>query len=219
MIHCENIAFRYDTDYVFENFNCVFSPGTTLLKGYSGCGKSTLLKMVAGYLLPESGNINIKIDGQTYYPTQKDFQKFQLGFVFQQLNLLPLADIESNLEIVGSICGLKKQETRSRMHEILNRLGLEGLKTRKPGQLSGGQQQRAALARAFIKRPNVLLLDEPTSGLDDLNTSVIIKLLEEALPRECCCLICTHDDRLSSLANESIDFNQFLPVDTHLDGV
>jgi len=139
-----------------------------------------------------------------------------LGFVFQQLNLLPLATVERNLEIVGAVAGLSRRILRERIEHLLPRLGLLEFRQRKPTQLSGGQQQRAALARALIKSPRVLLLDEPTSGLDDLNTRVILRLLREELPEGCICLIATHDARLNDLTNATLDFNRFLPVEGHL---
>jgi len=114
------------------------------------------------------------------------------------------------------VAGLSRKILRERIEHLLQRLGLLEFRQRKPTQLSGGQQQRAALARALIKSPRVLLLDEPTSGLDDLNTRVILRLLREELPEGCICLIATHDARLNDLTNATLDFNRFLPVEGHL---
>ena len=87
---------------------------------------------------------------------------------------------------------------------------------RTPQTLSGGQQQRAAIARALIKEPSVLLLDEPTSGSDDLNTRVIARVLREYIVSDRICVISSHDHRLESLADEILDFNCFLPLEGHL---
>lgn len=212
-IECEAVAFRYAKEPVFEDFSHTFRGGISLLRGYSGCGKTTLLKLVGGYLRPRRGRIGLP---GGLKPWNRRFQREHLGFVFQQLNLLPLASVERNLQIVGSLAGVGRRELRKRIEELLERLGLSDLRNRRPGHLSGGQQQRAALARALVKHPRVLLLDEPTSGLDDLNTRVIRRLLIEYLPRDCCCLICTHDERLEELADEILDFNRFLPVEGHL---
>lgn len=209
----EDLSFSYGRTRVLDAFSHVFHPGITLIQGFSGCGKSTLLKLLAGYLPPASGRILLP-DGSP--PSQRRYQREQLGFVFQQLNLLPLASIRRNLELVGTLAGLPSSEIRTRTDFLLRRLGLQDYQHRRPHSLSGGQQQRAAIARALLKRPRVLLLDEPTSGLDDLNTAVISRLLREELPPHCFCLISTHDARLAPLADESLDFNRFLPPEGHL---
>jgi len=215
-IRCDNLDFRYEEDFVFKSYSYVFNEGITLIKGFSGCGKSTLLKLIAGYLTPQAGAIELP---RPWNRPSVNFQREGLGFVFQQLNLLPLASIERNLDIVASIAGLSSEVTRQRTDELFKRLGLETLREKKPGVLSGGQQQRAAIARALIKQPAVLLLDEPTSGLDDANTQVIKNLLITALPTPCICLISTHDQRLEEIANEIIDFNHYLPVERHLEAL
>lgn len=210
---CRDLSFGYGRTLVLDRFNHAFTPGITLVRGFSGCGKSTLLKLIAGYLAPRSGTILLP-DGRD--PASLAYQRQDLGFVFQQLNLLPLASLRRNLELVGALAGLPSAEIRARTDHLLARLGLSEFYDRAPASLSGGQQQRAALARALLKKPRVLLLDEPTSGLDDLNTRVILRLLATELPPGCFCLISTHDARLAELAHESLDFNRFLPVEGHL---
>lgn len=211
-IVCTQLGFSYGSVSVLRNFDAVFSTGLTLIQGYSGCGKSTLLKLIAGYLPPGSGDIALP-HGLRH---GADFQRRDLGFVFQQLNLLPLASVRRNLALAGAFAGLSRSEIQSRTDKYLSLLGLSELADRTPGSLSGGQQQRAAIARALLKEPRVFLLDEPTSGLDDLNCRVIMKLLGEHLPPDCVCLVSTHDHRLATLPHESLDFNRFLPVERHL---
>ncbi len=116
----------------------------------------------------------------------------------------------------GSLAGLDRDEVDRRTARYLNLLGLESYADRRPGSLSGGQQQRAAIARALIKEPTVLLLDEPTSGLDDLNAQVISRTLQNYLVGPRVCVICSHDHRLDSIAHEILDFNRFLPLERHL---
>ena len=212
---CENLFFRYHrkTDWVINDFSHPFRPGITLIKGASGCGKSTLLRILAGYLTPGKGRILIPAGLK---PTNVDFQRRDLGFVFQQLNLLPLATVARNLQMAGTLAGLSQKDTLERTERWLALLGLRDFADRRPAVLSGGQQQRAAIARALIKEPSVLLLDEPTSGLDDLNTQVICNTLRQYVVGPRVCVICTHDHRLDFIAHEVLDFNRFLPLEGHL---
>jgi ABC-type lipoprotein export system ATPase subunit len=212
---CRQVSFRYHprSRWVIDQFTHSFPAGVTFIKGASGCGKSTLLRLLAGYLLPEKGSITTPAGGD---PRDASFQRQTLGFVFQQINLLPLASVARNLELAGSLAGLSHEETRARSSHWLSLLGLGEMARTRPGSLSGGQQQRAAIARALIKEPSVLLLDEPTSGLDDLNTQVIIQVLREFVSGPRICVICSHDSRLHPIAHEILDFNRFLPLERHL---
>src|SRR5205814_7253153 len=195
--------------WVIQNFSHEFRPGIVLIKGASGCGKSTLLRMLAGYLEPARGIITTP-SGRP--PTCKDYQRQEVGFVFQQLNLLPLASVERNLEMAGSLAGLPGAIIRERIAYWLRTLGVGEYGKRRPASLSGGQQQRAAIARALVKQPEILLLDEPTSGLDDLNTQVIGRALQNFITGSRICVSCSHDARLDPLAHESLDFKRFLPL-------
>src|SRR5690349_15386917 len=118
--------------------------------------------------------------------------------------------------MAGSLAGLPGKLIRERTALWLKTLGLEEFAKRRPNSLSGGQQQRAAIARALVKEPQVLLLDEPTSGLDDLNTQVISRALEYFVTGARICVICSHDARLDQIADEVLDFNCFLPLEGHL---
>jgi len=214
-LRCDRIYFRYHRkgDWIINDFSHGFRPGITLIKGASGCGKSTLLRLLAGYLRPTSGEVRTPLGTD---PMEREYQRRQLGFVFQQLNLLPLATVARNLEMAGSLAGLSPEESVKRTQTWLSLLGLKDFADRRPASLSGGQQQRAAIARALIKHPEVLLLDEPTSGLDDLNTQVISHTLRQYVTGARICVICTHDHRIDFLAHEVLDFNRFLPLEGHL---
>lgn len=216
-LECSGISYRYSPSmsWVLESFAYSFRPGITWIKGASGCGKTTLLRLLAGFLKPIAGSITTPAGGS---PSDSTFRQQELGYVFQQLNLLPLANVERNLELVGSLSltNLSRKQLTDHTNQWLRVLGLEPYAKRTPQTLSGGQQQRAAIARALIKEPSVLLLDEPTSGLDDLNTRVIARVLREYIVSDRICVICSHDHRLESLADEILDFNCFLPLEGHL---
>jgi ABC-type lipoprotein export system ATPase subunit len=199
----ESLTFGYlRSRPVIRDYTKVFQRGITLFKGYSGCGKSTLLKLLAGpaYLKPQLGTV--ALDGR---PVTEGTARRDIGFVFQQLNLLPLASVERNIAMAGLLAGLSTREVQTRIQAILAAVGLSGLEKRAPETLSGGQQQRAAIARALVKHPKVLLLDEPTSGLDDGNTGLIMEILS-GISRDTVCVISTHDARLLPLASEIIAF-------------
>ena len=204
MIVCEDLCFGYGQQNVFDGFCHHFRPGVSLIRGYSGSGKSTLLKLIAGYLSPQKGQVILP---EPWKAPNLDFQRKALGFVFQQLNLLPLVSISSNMSLVASLAGFSSKIAKDRGKEILTSLGMNEYANRKPGQLSGGQQQRAALARALIKDPVFFFLDEPTSGLDDENTNTIKSIITHKLSPEVYCIVASHDARLDELADEIIDFD------------
>ena len=211
-LDCHQLGFRYESKspFVLENFDASYDTGIHLIKGYSGCGKSTLLKLLAGYLPATRGSITFKNDISVY---SGKYRSQLMSFLFQQLNLLPLASLQDNLLLASSLNGIKKEEAKL----WLEKIGLSEHLSKRPKELSGGQQQRVAIARALIKKPKVLLLDEPTSGLDDLNTEAIKQLIKEYREQDNICIISTHDSRLSEIADSIYDFNRFLPIEKRLE--
>jgi len=142
---------------------CFFS-----LLGPSGCGKTTALRIVAGLEDPDAGVVEIG-DRKMFDAAQKvrvPPEQRGLGMVFQTYAVWPHMNVEANIEFPLRVRGVKRAERRSRVAEMLDTVGLQGLDGRLPRELSGGQQQRVALARALIASPSVLLLDEPLSNLD-----------------------------------------------------
>ncbi len=217
-LECRQLGFRYHAgkSWVFRDFSHTFQPGIHLLMGYSGCGKSTLLRLLARFLDPQEGTI---YDSAANDFPRTRYHRERVGFVFQQLNLLPRATLWRNLELAASLSGKPIEAIHEASNTWLSRLGLTEYRHRLPITLSGGQQQRAALARALIKTPPILLLDEPTSGLDDANTRLLISALTEYRNQGHILIIATHDQRLRECTDEIIDFNRFLPVERHLVGL
>jgi ABC-type Fe3+/spermidine/putrescine transport system ATPase subunit len=132
------------------------------LLGPSGCGKTTTLKLIAGLLKPTSGEIYF----DDHKVTDVKPEHREAVMVFQDYLLFPYMSIEENVGFGLRMRRLPKREIAVQVRQMLSLMGLEELKDRKPSQLSGGQQQRAALARALVLQPKVLLLDEPLSNLD-----------------------------------------------------
>ncbi len=129
------------------------------LVGPSGCGKSTLLRAISALMRPSRGTI--LIDGQ---PLTKPSP--EIGMVFQQATLLPWRTILDNVLLPAEIMRLNMAKSRERARALLDMVGLSGFEARLPGELSGGMQQRAAICRALIHNPSMLLMDEPFAALD-----------------------------------------------------
>ena len=180
-----------------------------LLMGPSGSGKSTLLAVLSGLLAPDSGSVFAEEHGETvdlWAMKDGDRERFRLrntGFIFQGYNLFPALSARQQLEIVlkwGSDIG--NGEARQSAYEMLERLGLEEQRFKKPAQLSGGEKQRVAIGRALVKNPSFLFADEPTSALDWENGQQVIELLNGvARDRGATVLVVTHDPRLLPFAN------------------
>jgi spermidine/putrescine transport system ATP-binding protein len=132
------------------------------LLGPSGCGKTTTLRMIGGFEEPTEGAIYLGEEPVTGRPPYKR----DVNTVFQSYALFPHLTIFENVAFGLRRRGIRGQDVKGRVTEILRLVGLSGLDRRKPRQLSGGQQQRVALARALVNRPRVLLLDEPLGALD-----------------------------------------------------
>ncbi|WP_303191855.1 ATP-binding cassette domain-containing protein [uncultured Akkermansia sp.] len=201
---CEDVCFGYaKKSLIFENYSHAFHSGITILKGYSGCGKTTLLKILAGYLRIQSGHI-LTPHGIPLSNTK--YRRKEVSYMFQGINLLPLATVERNLQLCAEMAMLPRREWQARASSLIEQLGLDNLRHKKAGTLSGGQAQRAALARTLMKDSSILLLDEPTSGLDDTNTGIIKNLIATQTVDKIC-IVSTHDARLLDIAHEIIDFN------------
>lgn len=129
--------------------------------GPSGCGKTTLLKILAGLLPPSGGSV--QLNGETILGPRRD-----IGIVFQSPLLLPWRTIEANVLLPAELLGMSIPAARQRATELLTMVRLSGFEARYPRELSGGMQQRAAIARALLADPSILLMDEPFGALDAL---------------------------------------------------
>ncbi|MDQ4058676.1 MAG: ABC transporter ATP-binding protein [Actinomycetota bacterium] len=160
----------------------VVSGGSSVaIMGPSGCGKSTLLGVLAGLTMPTAGEVTIGTTEVTSLaePDRVAFRKDAIGVVYQADNLLPFLTVAENIRLQLALCA-DTDDAERRTAELLARLGLGELGARLPDQLSGGQRQRAAVARAIVHRPSVILADEPTGALDEENAAAVIQLLLDA---------------------------------------
>ncbi len=148
------------------------------ITGQSGCGKSTLLHIVGSLEPPTSGQV--VVDGRDLArlrePELTYFRRDRVGVVFQSFNLLPLLTIEENVALPAVLQGKPYRQAQEEANRWLEEVGLMARRAHKPHQVSGGELQRAAIARALINRPAVLLADEPTGNLDSVTSTQILEL-------------------------------------------
>ena len=164
-IKFENIVKNYGRNVVLKNINLEIEKGQLVtLLGPSGCGKSTLLRCLAG--LEEVTEGKIFLDGRDI--TNVNPRERDMGMVFQQYSLFPNMTVLENVEFGMKLKKTDKKEMKERAEDMLGIVGLKDKMYSYPANLSGGQQQRAALARAIVTEPKVLLLDEPLSAIDAL---------------------------------------------------
>ena len=189
-------------------------PGEVLaVMGPSGSGKSTLLHCLAGVLVPTSGSVTygpsagkqrVEISALNE-PKRSRLRLTDFGFVFQFGQLLPELSAVDNVSIPMLLGGTRRSEARRRSADMLDRLGLEGLGAKLPGELSGGQAQRVAVARALVTSPAVLFADEPTGSLDSLGSENVLTIMLE-LVREfgTTVVMITHDARTAAYADREV---------------
>ena len=196
IINIEGVDLHQRNHKVFSNITLKIEKGEFLyLIGETGSGKSSLLKALYGELAIDAGNLSIAdIDLTKIKQKEIPALRRKLGIVFQDFQLLTDRTVEENLSFVLKATGWKnKKEIADRIDEALESVHLNGVKDKMPYELSGGEQQRAAIARALLNHPEIILADEPTGNLDPAKSEKIIELLKEINTKGTTILIATHD--------------------------
>ena len=173
------------------------------IMGESGSGKTTLLNILAALDEPTAGTV--RLEGRELHKIrEKDaalFRRENLGFVFQEFNLLDTFTLEDNIYLPLVLAGMGYEDMRARLMPIAKLLGLTELLKKYPYEVSGGQKQRAAVARALITHPQILLADEPTGALDSRSTDALLKLFGEINRAGQTVVMVTHSVRAASCAS------------------
>lgn len=182
--------------------------------GESGSGKSTLLNMIGALDTPTSGKVFI--DGKDIFSMKDNnltiFRRRNIGFIFQNFNLIPELNIEQNI-IFPMLLDYQKPDKKY-LEELLTVLNLKERRHHLPSQLSGGQQQRVAIGRALITRPSLILADEPTGNLDTQNSSEVITLLKEAARKyKQTIIMITHSPSIAQTADRILQVSDGIITD------
>lgn len=214
MIKLINVSKTYksisNSTNALSNINVEFEDhGFVFILGPSGSGKTTLLNVIGGLDKIDDGHIIIdNKDISNYKSHELDYYRNeQVGFIFQNYNLIDHLNIYENISLPLRIKKISNKEIKSKTNDIINKLGLEKEKHKYPNQVSGGQLQRAAIARALVTDPKIVLADEPTGALDSKNSKVIMDALKD-ISKDRLVIMVTHNEELAkSYASRIIRLN------------
>ena len=214
-VECRQITKRYGAadsgTWALRGVDLEIYPGEmTLLVGPSGCGKTTLISIIAGLLDPTEGEISVLGKELRRMPGLRlvDFRAANIGFVFQQYNLLPALTAAENAAVPLVIAGVPRHKAVAKAAETLTALGMGDKLQSLPRELSGGQQQRVAIARALVHEPRLLVCDEPTAALDAKSGRTVMELLRNvAVQPDRTVIVVTHDSRVFDFGDRIVSMS------------
>ncbi len=212
ILQVENLSKTFRTEEVetvaLDNVSFEVEEGDFVaIMGPSGCGKSTLLNILGLLDNPTSGSYKLfgKEVANLKENERTQMRKGNIGFIFQSFNLIEERTVFGNVELPLIYTGVKKEERKKRVDEMLKRVNMGHRVKHFPQQLSGGQQQRIAIARAVIASPKLILADEPTGNLDSKNGLEVIRLLTELNREGTTVIMVTHSQHDASFAHRIIN--------------
>ncbi len=185
----------------------VYPGQLTLLVGPSGCGKTTLISIIAGLLDPTEGDVTVLGENLRRLRGRRlvNFRGRNIGFVFQQYNLLPALTAVENAAVPLIIAGQPRAQAVARACAVLEAMALADRSRALPSELSGGQQQRVAIARALVHEPRLLVCDEPTAALDAHSGRKVMELLRQVVVQpDRAVIVVTHDSRVIDLGDRIV---------------
>ncbi|OFX14000.1 MAG: cell division ATP-binding protein FtsE [Armatimonadetes bacterium RBG_16_58_9] len=199
MIHLQQVSVQYPNGvWALDEVSLSICKGDfAFIVGATGSGKSTLLRLIYRDLLPTTGTMAVEgEDVTTLKPSRVPYLRRKLGIVFQDYKLLPQKNVWENVAYALRVVGAHPRDIRRKIGDALALVGLTHRCDSFPNQMSGGEQQRAAIARALINNPTILLADEPTGNLDPDTSWEIIQLLEHINVRGTTVLVASHDSQI-----------------------
>ncbi|MDE7458685.1 MAG: ABC transporter ATP-binding protein [Muribaculaceae bacterium] len=202
MIEIRNIVKRFGELEVLKGIDLDVVPAAvTSIVGPSGAGKTTLLQIIGTLMTPDNGSVSYS--GENVFTLSDShlstFRNRNIGFVFQFHQLLPEFSLRENVAMPALIGGMTRQKAFERADLLIKRLGLSERSNHRPSELSGGECQRAAVARALVNSPSVVLADEPTGSLDSKNRNELHRLFFDLRDEMgATFVIVTHDERLAA---------------------
>jgi len=209
--------------FALNNVNLSVNEGEFVaIMGPSGSGKSTLLYLLGGLDTPSSGKVWIRDKDMSIMDDDalSALRRESLGFVFQFFNLIPVLTAQENVAMPLILDGVPRTDALQRANAALAQVGMAERATHRPSELSGGQQQRAALARALVTKPAVVLADEPTGNLDSRSSDEVVQMLRRAVDEwHQTLILVTHDPRVAAYADRIVFLKDGTIVDeNHLKG-
>jgi putative ABC transport system ATP-binding protein len=211
MLQVKNVSKVYEGKVAFRalsEINLNIEKGEFVgIMGPSGSGKTTLLNMIATIDEPTTGEV--LIEGNNPHTLSRDdlakFRRRELGFVFQEFNLLHTLTVEENIVLPLTLDGKRVKKMKQEAAAIAEKLGISGIMTKRTHEISGGQAQRAAIARAMIHQPKLLLADEPTGNLDSKSSKDVMEMLALLNAQEkATMMLVTHDPQAASYADRVV---------------
>ena len=195
MIELENVGYSYGGAELLSDISVKPAPGSShFLTGPSGAGKTTLMKLCYGALLPTAGHVRMfDADVRALSRDNVALLRRRVGVVHQDCKFLDHLSVAENLALPLTVSGRDIADETTNLNELMNWVGLSGRAEALPPELSGGERQRAALARAVIMSPDVVLADEPTGNIDWEMSQRLLRLLIELNKMGKTILIATHD--------------------------
>ncbi|ANQ48830.1 ABC transporter ATP-binding protein [Flammeovirga sp. MY04] len=211
MIELKNISKVFKTDAVetwaLEDVSLNIKKGEFIsIMGPSGCGKSTLLSIMGLLDLPSDGSIIIDGNNPLSLSDRKlaKFRNEHLGFVFQSFHLINDLSVRENVAMPLLYRKISSKETKQRVEEALEKVGLSHRMDHKPSQLSGGQRQRVAIARAIVGNPSIIFADEPTGNLDSVMGEEVMQMLMKLNKEGATIVMVTHDEQQAKMTDRII---------------